>query len=179
MDITEAAVCGVNIAHDIKVTVILANITEAARCDSGGTEKSKAQHKIHSKYRCNHVHDDVSIKHIMKEITTADKQRDRSATKATTGGCIRCCSHWGGASQDPRRRARSPRPRIAKAQQRKGAAGGEQPRESQRTGHTAGWRRPTPPPPPTRSSRGLRVSPTMRVQHTLPRDLDYYFATHP
>ena len=85
-DIAKAAAFGVTIGHDIKATIILANIATAARFDSGGTEIGDAQRKIRAAYRYNHVHDDASIKFIMKQIATADEQRDRGAISGTSSG---------------------------------------------------------------------------------------------
>ena len=51
VDIAKAAAFGVTIAHDVKATIILANIATAARFDSGGTEIGDAQRKIRAAYR--------------------------------------------------------------------------------------------------------------------------------
>ena len=85
-DIAKAAAFSVTIAHDIKATIILANIAMAARFDSGATEIGDTQQKIRAAYRYNHVRDDTSIKFIMKKIATADKQRDRAAISGTSSG---------------------------------------------------------------------------------------------
>ena len=86
MDIVKAAAFGVVIGHNIKAAIIVANISTAAQFSSGGTEIAEAQLKIHAIYAYNHAHNDASIKGMMKEIATADKQRDRAEISGTNGG---------------------------------------------------------------------------------------------
>ena len=62
----KAAAFGVTIAHDAKATIILANIMTAARFNSSGTEIVDAERKIRAAYRYYHVHNNASIKFIMK-----------------------------------------------------------------------------------------------------------------
>ena len=82
----KAAAFGVVIVHDIKSAIILANIATAAQFSSGGTEILEAQRKIRAMYAYNHAHNDASIKDMMKEIATADEQRDRAEILGPTGG---------------------------------------------------------------------------------------------
>ena len=81
----KAAAFGVVIGHDIKAAIILANIVTAARLSRGGTEITEVQRKIRAMYAYNHAHNNASIKLMMKEIATADEQRDRSEISGPTG----------------------------------------------------------------------------------------------
>ena len=85
-DIVKSAAFGVVIGHNIKAAIILANIATAARLSRGGTEIAEAQRKIRAVYKYNHTHNDASIKLVMKEIATADEQRDITAISGSTGG---------------------------------------------------------------------------------------------
>ena len=85
-NIVKAAALGVVIGHDIKAAIILANIATAERFQQGGTEIAEAQRKIRAAYQYNHVHNDASIKIIMKALATADEQRDRSAVPEPARG---------------------------------------------------------------------------------------------
>ena len=82
----KAAAFDTVICHDIKAAIILANIALAARLSSCGTEIAEAQRKINAVYAYNRAHNDASIKLMMKEISTADKQREGTAISGTTGG---------------------------------------------------------------------------------------------
>ena len=65
-DIAKAAAFCVDVRHDIKTTIILANIAVTARFTSGGAEVREAQQNIKLKYKYNHSHNDTSIKFVMK-----------------------------------------------------------------------------------------------------------------
>lgn len=91
-DIVKAVAFGV--VNDITATIMLANIAMAARCSSG-IQRGEAQHKIRAKYQYNHVHSDVSIKWIMAELATADKQQDCTEMKTPSrGGMANLVTDW-------------------------------------------------------------------------------------
>ena len=94
-DIVKTAAFGIVIGHDIKAAIILANIVTAARHSSGGTEIAEAQRKIRAIYAYNHAHDDASIKLMMKEIATGDKQRDRTAISGPNRGIAGSKTNFG------------------------------------------------------------------------------------
>ena len=85
MDIAKADAFGVEIRNDIKATIIRLNIATAARFSSGGTEIMETQRKIKTPYKYNHCHSAALIKKIMKQLATADKQRDRAAVVTPKG----------------------------------------------------------------------------------------------
>ena len=84
-DIVKADAFGVKIQNDVRAVTILANIVTVARFSSGGTEIMEAQRRIKAAYKCNHHHDDASIKEVMKRLATANEQRDRTAVAAPAG----------------------------------------------------------------------------------------------
>ena len=162
-DIAKAAAFGVTIAHDIKATIILANIATAARFDSRGTEIGDAQQKIRAAYRYNHVHDDTSIKFIMKKIATADEQRDRAAISGTSSGManmvmqqmMQATGDETSASEEETAFAAT---LVEKRRVRRG-------RTTERKPVQKSYRRaaaPSDSPYPSRSTRGPYVSPTRR-----------------
>ena len=52
----------------------------------GGADIMDAHHRIEEKHRYNHVHDDTSVKAILKCLTMADKARDQHQQKAMAPG---------------------------------------------------------------------------------------------
>ena len=57
--IAKAAVFVLDVRHDIKATIILANIDVAAQYISKRVEAREAQRKIKAKYKYNHSHDNT------------------------------------------------------------------------------------------------------------------------
>ena len=167
-DTEKAAAFGVTIAHDVKATIILANIATAARFDSGGTENGDAQRKIRAAYRYNHVHDDTSIKFIMKQITTADEQRDLATISGTSSGManmvmqqmMQAAGNETSASEEERAFAATSESEssVEKQRIRRGRATERKPVQKYYPRVAA----PSDSPSPSRSTRGPYVSPTRR-----------------
>jgi hypothetical protein len=62
--------------------LVLANIALTAQFISRGAEVREAQQNIKAKYKYNHSHKHDSIKFVMQQLATADKQWDRLAVAA-------------------------------------------------------------------------------------------------
>ena len=138
----------------------------AARFDSGGTEIGEAQRKIRAAYSYNHVHDDASIKFIMRAIATEDEQRDRGAISDTSSGManmvmeemMRAAADDTSASGDESAFAATTSDKISVDKRRSRRGRDTERKPARRRGRRTS---PSTSPSPTRS-RGPYVSPTRR-----------------
>ena len=123
---------------------------------------------IRAAYRYNHVHDDTSIKFIMKQLATADEQRDRAAISGTSSGManmvmqqmMQAAGEETSASEEERAFAATLESKSS-VEKRRGRRG----RTTERKPVRKSYRRaaaPSDSPSPSRSTRGPYVSPTMR-----------------
>ena len=74
---------GLSVHEDLKAIVILINVEWVVQ-QAWGVDIMDAHYRIEEKHRYNHVHDDMSVKAILKFLTMADKARDQQ--KAMTPG---------------------------------------------------------------------------------------------